>query len=74
MKNIKTYNSKTCIYGNRRNLTVNYDTKELFYYGCNVFNKGTVINGLGIREVNRKYKKLLSEGYKSVSHEVAREW
>lgn len=70
---VKTYNSKHDIYGNRRNLTVNYDTKEFYFYGCNVFNINAT-NDLGIREVNRMHKELVADGYKEVGHEIAREW
>ncbi len=71
---IKTFNSKLDINGNRLNLVVNFGTKEVWFYGCNCFNKGIVTDGMGIREVNRMYKEFVKEGYKRVQHEVAREW
>lgn len=75
MENITTYNSKHDVYGNRRNLTVNHDKKELYFYGCNCYNLGNVYNDMGIREVNRLHKEFLSEGYKTVSHaEVRDNW
>ena len=75
MKNqsIVTYNSKHDIYGNRKNLVVNHDTKEVYFYGCNAYNLGNVNNDLGIREVNNMYKEYLSEGYKIVSHAHVRD-
>lgn len=70
---INTYNSKHDIYGNRRNLVVNYETKEIYYYGCNVFNLGNVQNDLGIREVERMKKEFIKEGYTVVSHAHVRD-
>lgn len=70
---IKTYNSKHCINGNRRNLVVNTDTKEVYFSGCNAFNIGEVQNNLGIREVNRLHKEYLQDGYKNVSHAHVRD-
>jgi len=69
-----TYNSKHDIYGNRLNLVVNYETKEYYFYGCDAFNKGNVINNLGIREVNKQKKELDREGYKKVDHATATMW
>lgn len=71
---VNTYNSKHDVNGNRLNLVVNTDTKELWFYGCNCFNKGSIYEGCGIREVNRIKKEYISEGYKQVAHDVARNW
>lgn len=72
---IRTYNSKHDIYGNRLNLVINEEKKELYFYGCNAYNIGEVTNDLGIREVNRMHKEFLKEGYKPVSHaEVRDNW
>ena len=72
---IKTYNSKHDIYGNRTNLCVNFTKKEVWFYGCNAFNIGDVMDGLGIREVNRLHKEFIAEGFKPVSHaEVRDNW
>ena len=72
-QSITTYNSKHDIYGNRRNLVVNYDTKQLYFYGCNAFNIGDVCDNLGIREINRYYKNFITEGYTVVSHAFVRD-
>lgn len=73
--NITTYNSKFDIYGNRRNLCVNFDTKEVWFYGGNCFNLGNVIDDCGIREVNRMHKEFIEDGFKPVSHaEVRDNW
>lgn len=69
-----TYNSKFDLYGNRRNLVVNHETKEIYYSGGHVFDLGTVHNGCGIREVDRMKKEYLQDGFKSVPHEVAKHW
>lgn len=70
-----TYNSRHDIYGNRLNLVVNEEKKELYFNGCNTYNLGNIINNLGIREVNRMYKDFVSDGYKKVSHaEVRDNW
>ena len=74
MTTIKTFNSRTCIYGNRRNLVVNEETKEFYYSGCNAYNLGEAENDLGIREVNWMYKDLkANEEYTEVSHAHVRD-
>ena len=45
---IVTYNSKHDIYGNRRNLCVNYTTREVWFYGGHCFDLGNIHDGLGI--------------------------
>jgi hypothetical protein len=70
---IFTYNSKHDIYGNRRNLVVNHDLKEVYFYGCNAYNLGVVVDNLGIREVNKMYKEYINQGYKTVSHATVRD-
>ena len=70
---IKTYNSKHDIYGNRLNLVVNEEKREIFFYGCNAYNLGSVSNGLGIREVNRMKKEFIAVGYTLVSHSHVRD-
>lgn len=73
--NIITYNSKHDIYGNRLNLVVNEDKKEIYFYGSNAYNLGNVIDDLGIREVKRIHKEFLQDGYIKVSHaEVRDNW
>jgi hypothetical protein len=74
MKMLVTYNSKHDVYGNRRNLVVNHDTKEIYYSGGHVFDLGTVHSDCGIREVDRMKKEYLAEGYKSVPHSTANLW
>jgi hypothetical protein len=72
---IVTYNSKFDINGNRLNLVVNHDKRELFFYGCNAYNLGTEYSDCGIREVNRLHKEFIADGYKPVSHaEVRDNW
>ena len=68
-----TYNSKHDIYGNRLNLVINEEKKELYFYGCNAYNLGNVINDLGIREIKRMYKEFIADGYKKVSHATVRD-
>lgn len=70
---IKTYNSKFDINGNRRNLIVNYDTKQFYYNGGHAFSLGVETDNLGIREVDRMKKELISEGYEPVSHAHVRD-
>jgi hypothetical protein len=70
---IITYNSKTDTNGNRRNLVVNTDTKELYHSGGNAYNLGTVYNDCGIREVNRLKKEYEEDGYKEVKHSYVRD-
>lgn len=70
---ITTYNSKHDIYGNRLNLVINEEKKEVYFSGGNAFNLGNVIDDLGIREVNRMHKEFLAEGYKKVSHSEVRD-
>lgn len=70
---ISTFNSKHDIYGNRRNLVANYETKEIYFYGCNAFNLGNVKNDLGIREVERMKKEFINDGYTMVSHAHVRD-
>ena len=70
---IKTFNSKSCVYGNRRNLVVNYDKKEIYFSGCHAYDLGIVKSDLGIREVNRMYKEYLKEGYTQVQHSTVRD-
>lgn len=71
--NINTYNSKFDTYGNRKNLVVNEDKKEIYFSGCNAFNLGNVTEDLGIREVNRMYKEFLADGYTEVKHSEVRD-
>ena len=70
---IVTYNSKHDIYGNRRNLCVNYTTREVWFYGGHCFNLGNIHDGLGIREVNRLHKEFIADGFVPVSHAVVRD-
>ena len=73
---ITTYNSKTCIYGNRRNLVVNETLKQYYYSSCNAYNLGIVKNDLGIRFVNGMYKEYKNDSdYTEVKHiEVKNNW
>jgi hypothetical protein len=70
---IKTYNSKPCTYGNRLNLVVNTDNKEVYFTGSHAYDLGNVHNDLGIREANRLYKEYIQDGFKRVSHADVRD-
>lgn len=71
---INTYNSKTGINGERLNLVVNEELKKFYFHTCNVFNKGEVTNEMGIREVKRMAKELISDGYTEVKYAEAKNW
>ena len=72
---MKTYNSKTGSNGQRLNLVINEERKEMFFHTCNVFDLGDIYDENGIREVNRLYKDFLRQGYKEVkSSEVRMNW
>lgn len=71
---IITYNSKFDINGNRRNLVINTETKQYFYYGGHVFDLGIVHDGCGIREIENMKKDYIAEGFTPVKHSQAWEW
>lgn len=72
--NITTFNSKTGIDGQRYNLVVNEDTKQLYYHSCNTWNLGNIINELGIRQINKMYKDFIKDGYTEVKHSEVKKW
>lgn len=75
MANLVTYNSKTNIYGNRLNLVLNHTTKQFYFYGGHVFDKGEVHDEQLQRDIKRiknYYEK--EEGYTSTSHLEASKW
>ena len=72
---MKIYNSKTGSNGQRLNLVINEERKEIFFHTCNVFDLGDIYDENGIREVNRLYKDFLQQGYKEVkSQDVRLNW
>ena len=75
MDRINTYNSKTNYYGNRLNLVLNHNTKQLYTSGCNAFNMGTVENKLLQRDIKAIEKNYINnENYKKVTHAIAKTW
>ena len=71
---IITYNSKHDINGNRRNLVVNTETKQYYYYGGHVFDLGTVHNNIGIREIENMKKNYIADGFTSAEHAEVWGW
>lgn len=73
MVGLQTLLSKGDIYGNRLNLVINHDTKEMHFTGSYWASMGLVTEDLGIRKVNARYKELLGEGYVNVSQSYVQE-
>lgn len=73
--NIRTYNSKTGTNGQRLNLVINEDRKEIFFHTCNVFDLGNINNDLGIKEIQRLKNEFINNGYKEVKYiNVKNDW